>query len=200
MGKISRRKRTIRSSRNGRLSRVGGRPGSTPNCQTSDDCNQAKFIEILNDDIINGISQGTLNMNPNYKDKNYLSLINKYNSAVNKYIRTGDIIYFVGGERQYSCYIALRGKVQWLGDDGDTPDFILNLLKWKEVLERNAVKYNKLFRNQDYYVLKDKIKHISSPSQIISEHLLGSAVETTMPQEILQRLAEGGLRVFDHEE
>jgi hypothetical protein len=194
MVKISRRMRTIRRSRRGRRSLFGGRPGSSLDCRTSDECNQAKFIEIENDDIINGVSDGTMNMNPNYNDKNYLRLINQYN-AVNREIRVGDIIYIVGGERQYSCYIALRGNVQWLCDDGDTPDFILNLLKYKPILDKNNVKYNKLFRNEDYYVLRDRLEHISRPNQTISEYLLGSAVETTMPQEILTRLAEGGIRV-----
>jgi len=190
MVKISRRLRSFRRSR------IGGRPGSASDCRTSDECNQAKFIEIVNDKIINGVMDGTINMNPNYKDKNYLMLINKYNAAVNKNIKVGDIIYIVGGEGKYSCYISLRGAVQWLGDDGDTIDFILNLLKYKTVLNKNNVKYNKLFSNQDYYVLKnEKLQHISMPNQTISEHLLGSAFERTMPQEILTRLADGGLQV-----
>ena len=189
MVKISRKMRSSRRSRSGRRSRVGGRP----DCRTTDECNQAKFIEIVNDNIIKGVADGTLNMNPN--DKNYLMLINQYNSAVHKDIRTGDILYIVGGERKYSCYIALRGAVQWLGDDGDTPDFILNLLKWKAVLDRNNVKYNKLFKNIDYYVLKKKLEHKPEANQTILEHLLGSAVENTMPEEILKRLSEGGIRV-----
>lgn len=194
MVKISRRIRAIRRSRSSRRSRVGGRP----DCRTTDECNQAKFIVIENKDIIKGVADGTLNMNPN--DKNYLRLINQYNSAVHKDIRTGDILYIVGGERKYSCYIALRGAVQWLGDDGDTPDFILNLLKWKAVLDKNNVKYNKLFKNIDYYVLKKKLEHKPEANQIISEYLLGKAVENTMPEEILKRLSEGGIRVFDNKE
>jgi hypothetical protein len=178
-----------------RRSRVGGRPSSSLDCRISDDCNQAKFIEIVNDDIIKGVSDGTLNMNPNYKDKNYFRLINHYNAAVNKSVRVGDILYIRGGDGKYSCYIAFRGNVKWLGDDGDTPDFILNLLKYKEVLNRNNVKYNKLFRNEDYYILEKKLELIKRPNQIISEHLLGIALETTMPQEILKQLAEGGIRV-----
>ena len=87
MVKISRRIRAIRGSFIGRRSRVGGRPGSAVDCRKSDDCNQAKFIEIVNNDIIKGVSDGTLNMNPNYKDKNYFRLINQYNAAVNKAIR-----------------------------------------------------------------------------------------------------------------
>ena len=195
MVKISRRIRAIRGSFIGRRSRVGGRPGSAVDCRKSDDCNQAKFIEIVNNDIIKGVSDGTLNMNPNYKDKNYFRLINQYNAAVNKAIRVGDILYISGGEGKYSCYIALRGNVKWLGDDGDTPDFILNLLKNKEVLDRNNVKYNKLFRNEDYYVLQQKLEHITRPNQTILEHLLGNALETTMPQEILKQLADGGIPV-----
>lgn len=177
-------------------SRSRSRRGGGPDCRTSDDCNQAKFIEIENDTIIQGLDAGTLNKNPNYKDKNYFKLVNQYN-AINQGVRVGDILYFKGGEPQYSCYVALQGRVYWLGDDGDTPDFMLNLMKYKPILERHNVKYGKLFRNQAYYVLKNKnkLKRIPDPNPLISTYLLGSAVETSMPAEILNTLAEDGFRI-----
>jgi hypothetical protein len=177
-------------------SRRSRRGGGGRDCRTSDDCNQAKFIEIENDTIIQGLDAGTLNKNPNYKDKNFFKLVNQYN-AINQGVRVGDILYFKGGEQQYSCYVALQGRVYWLGDDGDTPDFMLNLLKYKPTLERHNVKYSKLFRNQAYYVLKNnnKLKRIPDPNPIVSAYLLGRAVETTMPQEILNGLAEGGIQI-----
>jgi len=59
------------------------------------------------------------------------------------------------------------------------------------------VKYGKLFRNQAYYVLKNKnkLKRIPDPNPLISTYLLGSAVETSMPAEILNTLAEDGFRI-----
>jgi hypothetical protein len=165
-------------------------------CRTSDDCNQAKFIEIENDTIIQGVDEGTMNKNLNYKDKNYFKLVNQYN-AIKQGVNVGDILYINAGEQPYSCFLALRGKVQWLGDDGDTPDFMLNLLKYKPILDKHNVKYGKLFRNQEYYVFKNenKLKHIPASNPLVSQYLLGRAVETTMPAEILNGLAEGGIHV-----
>ena len=61
-------------------------------------------------------------------------------------------------------------------------------------MDRNNVKYNKLIRNEDYYVLKQKLEHITRPNQTILEHLFKNAIETTMPQEILKQHADRGVR------
>jgi hypothetical protein len=157
---------------------------------------QAKFIEIENEKIIKGLSNGTMNMNPNYEDKKYLTQLNKYKPNKKNGINVGDILCIMGGEYQYCVYVALPGKVQWLGDDGDTPDFVLTLLKYKDILDKNNVKYDDLFKNEDYYVLAELssgLQYITKRNRIVSDHLLGMVIETTMPDEILNGLAEGGL-------
>ena len=112
------------------------------------DVYDAKFIEIENDKIINGVANGTINMNLNYNDKKYLAQLNTYKPSKKNGINVGDILCIEGGELKYCCFIALPGKVQWLGDDGDTPDFILNLLKYKPILDKYYVRYDNLVKNQ----------------------------------------------------
>jgi hypothetical protein len=162
------------------------------------DVYEAKFIEIENDKIINGVANGTMNMNLNYNDKKYLAQLNTYKPSKKNGIHVGDILCIEGGERQFCCFIALPGKVQWLEDDGDTPDFILNLLKYKPILDKYYVKYNNLVKNHDYFVVSNMtpefgLQHILTTNRTISEHLLGSVVEKSTPKEILKQLAAGGL-------
>jgi len=197
--------------------RVGGRP---PRSKFMDDCSgndkfskcrkatlakkkvrdvyEAKFIEIENNKIINGVANGTMNMNLNYNDKKYLAQLNTYKPSKKNGINVGDILCIEGGEQQFCCFIALPGKVQWLGDDGDTPDFILNLLKYKPILDKYYVRYDNLVKNQDYFVLSNMtpefgLQHILTKNRTILEHLLGSIIEKSMPHEILMQLASGGL-------
>ena len=44
---------------------------------------EAKFIEIENSKIIDGVADGTMNMNLNYKDRKYLAQLNKYEQLSN---------------------------------------------------------------------------------------------------------------------
>ena len=141
-----------------------------------------------------GLNDGTMNMNPNYKDKKYFSQVNKYKPSKKNGINVGDILCIQGGEYNYSVYVALPGKVEWLGDDGDTPDFVLNLLLHKDILDKKNVKYDTLFKNEGYYVLSGVLRHVPQKNVTISDHLLGKVIETTMPGEILSGLSEGGLR------
>lgn len=162
------------------------------------DVYEAKFIEIENDKIINSVANGTMNMNLNYNDKKYLAQLNTYKPSKKNGIHVGDILCIEGGELKYCCFIALPRKVQWLGDDGDTPDFILNLLKYKPILDKYYVKYDNLVKNQDYFVLRNTtpglgLQHILTKNRTITEHVLGSVVEKSMSQEILKQLAAGGL-------
>lgn len=162
------------------------------------DVYEAKFIEIENDKIINGVANGTINMNLNYNDKKYLAQLNTYKPSKKNGIHVGDILCIEGGELKYCCFIALPGKVQWLGDNGDTPDFILNLLKYKLILDKYYVRYDNLVKNNDYFVVSNMspglgLQQILTKNRTISEHLLGSVVEKSMPQEILKHLAAGGL-------
>jgi hypothetical protein len=161
---------------------------------------EAKFIEIENSKIIDGVADGTMNMNLNYKDRKYLAQLNKYEPSTENGINVGDILCIEGGEHEFCCFVALPGKVQWLCDDGDTYDFILNLLKYKPILDINNVKYDNLFNNQDYYVLNNtefagNLQHILTKNNTVSEHLLGSVVEKGTPKEILDQLVAGGLIV-----
>jgi hypothetical protein len=69
-------------------------------------------------------------------------------------------------------------------------------LKYKYILDKNNVKYDNLFKNEDYYVLAELssgLQYITKRNRIVSDHLLGMVIETTMPDEILNGLAEGGL-------
>jgi hypothetical protein len=198
------------------IHRIGGRPidlKSVDNCSENDtlskrrkalvkkkvrDVYEAKFIEIENDKIINGVANGTMNMNLNYNDKKYLAQLNTYKPSKKNGIHVGDILCIEGGEQQFCCFIALPGKVQWLGDDGDTPDFILNLLKYKPILDKYYVRYNNLVKNQDYFVLSDMtpefgLQHILTKNRTVTEHLLGSVVEKSMPQEIIKQLVAANL-------
>jgi len=196
--------------------RVGGRP---PRSKSIDDCSgndklskrrkalvkkrirdvyEAKFIEIENDKIINGVANGTMNMNLNYNDKKYLAQLNTYKPSTKNGIHVGDILCIEGVEQQFCCFIALPGKVLWLGDDGDTPDFILNLLKYKPILDKYYVRYNNLVKNQDYFVLSNMspglgLQHILTKNRTVSEHLLGSVVEKNMHQEIVKQLVAANL-------
>jgi hypothetical protein len=203
-------------------SRIGGRPidlKSVADCSGNVECKwnyklskrrkalvkkrirdvyEAKFIEIENDKIINGVANGTMNMNLNYNDKKYLAQINTYKPSKKNGIHVGDILCIEGGELKYCCFIALPGKVQWLGDDGDTPDFILNLLKYKPILDKYYVRYNNLVKNQDYFILSDMtpefgLQHILTKNRTVIEHLLGSVVEKSMPQEIIKQLVAANL-------
>jgi hypothetical protein len=102
----------------------------------------------------------------------------------------------MGGEYQYCIYVALPGRVELLGDDGDTPDFVLNLLKYKNGLDKKNVKYDALFKNEGYYALtglSSGLRHVRQKNRIVSDHLLGTVIETTMPAEIVNGLSEGGL-------
>jgi hypothetical protein len=162
------------------------------------DVYEAKFIEIENDKIINGVANGTMNMNLNYNDKKYLAQLNTYKPSKKNGIHVGDILCMEGGELKYCYFIALPGKVQWLGDDGDTPDFILNLLKYKPILDKYYVRYNNLVKNQDYFVLSNMtpefgLQHILTKNRTVTEHLLGSVVEKSMPQEIIKQLVAANL-------
>jgi hypothetical protein len=157
---------------------------------------QAKFIEIEDADIMEGLITGAMNMNPNYKDKTYSALLARYKPSKTNGINVGDILCIMGGEYQYCIYVALPGRVEWLGDDGDTPDFVLNLLKYKNGLDKKNVKYDALFKNEGYYALaglSSGLRHVRQKNRIVSDHLLGTVIETTMPAEIVNGLSEGGL-------
>jgi len=153
---------------------------------------QAKFIEVLNEKIMEGVELGRMNKNVNAQDKKYLTQLNKYKPSKKNGIRVGDILYIEGGgDREWSCYLALPGKLQWLGDDGDTYDFILNLSKYRSILEEHNVKYTDLFKNTSYYELnKNGLEQKSGLNWNIDEYLLGSVVERDTPDRILRDLAD----------
>jgi hypothetical protein len=182
---------------NTKLSKCRKAPAKRASRKNAKSVYQAKFIEIENDKIMKGLNDGTMTMNPNYKDKKYFSQVNKYKPSKTNGINVGDILSIQGGEYNHSIYVALPGKVEWLGDDGDTPDFVLNLLLHKDTLNKKNVKYDNLFKNEDYYVLAERssgLRHVPQQNVTISDHLLGKVIETTMPEEILSGLSEGGLR------
>jgi hypothetical protein len=156
---------------------------------------QAKFIEIDDENITKGFNKGKYNKNPNYEDKKYFAQLNKYKPSKKTGINIGDILYIVSGDNQYCIYIALPGKVEWLGDDGDTIDFVTNLLLHGDILKKKNVKYAKLFKNEDYYVLTGVsagLQHVLKKNEMISEHLLREDI-WELPQEILTTLSDGGL-------
>jgi asparagine N-glycosylation enzyme membrane subunit Stt3 len=157
---------------------------------------QAKFIEIRDEKIMKGLNTAKYNMNPNYEDKKYFAQLKKYKPSKKTGINVGDILCIMGGEYQYCIYIALSGKVEWLGDDGDTIDFVTNLLLDGDILKKKNVKYAKLFKNEDYYVLagvSSGLQHVQQKNEIVSTHLLGEHVVSELPQEILNTLSDGGL-------
>lgn len=159
---------------------------------------QAKFIEIDSEKIRNGRSNTSMTMLPHHGDKrytNFLAELSKYNPSPKNGINVGDILYIVAGEGDYCVYVALPGKVEWLGDDGDNSYFMLTLLKYKEILDKYNVKYTHLFKNEDYYVLRDgaALQHIPRSNSTVPDHLLGMYWSLDDYQEILNKLTEGGL-------
>ena len=152
---------------------------------------QAKFIEVFDEKIMDGVMQGKMNMNLNAEDKKYLAQLNKYKPSKKNGVSVGDILYIEGGERQFCCFVALPGKVQWLGDDGDTYDFILNLFKYKSILDQHNVKYAELFENTKYFEFnRNGLEKKTGPNSNVFEHLLGSVVERNAPAQILYELAD----------
>jgi hypothetical protein len=152
---------------------------------------QAKFIEVLDEKIMKQVPLGKMNMNVNAQDKKYITRLNKYKPSKRTGINVGDILYIEGGEREWCCYLALPGKVQWLGDDGDTYDFILNLANYSAILEAHNVKYANLFNNNTYYEINQNgLEQKSGPNSNIDEYLLGSVVERDTPARIMRDLAD----------
>lgn len=158
---------------------------------------QAKFIEIDSDKLSKGLDNGTMNMNPNYEEyEKFFAELTKYKPRPKNGISVGDILNIVAGDgTKYCVYVALPGKVEWLGDDGDDKFFMLTLLKYKDILDKYNVKYTHLFKNEDYYVLKDgaALQHIPRSNSTVPDHLLGRYWSLDDYQEILNELAKGGL-------
>jgi hypothetical protein len=104
-----------------------------------------------------------MNMNPNYEEyEKFLAELQKYKPSPKNGISVGDILYIVAGDGTKCVYLALPGKVEWLRDHRDDSYFMINLLEYKEILDKYNVKYTHLYKNEDYYVLSDKaaLQHI----------------------------------------
>jgi len=123
----------------------------------------------------------------------YMAAVNKYKPSKKNGINVGDILYFSGDEVKDCFFVALPGKVQWLGDDGDTPEFVLSLNDNAKLLDKYNVKYDTLFANRSYIKMSHNVaKKINKPISEIPDYLLGGLVEIDTPKNIIDSLRKAG--------